>query len=80
MENHTNQILKLANGKQYFVIRQALFKGVTYFLGAEVSADGEEFTNEFVFLEQIEEEGKMKVKRVSDPSILEVLAKNIKFD
>ena len=80
MENLTNQILKLSNNKQYFVLRQATYKGTTYFLGAEVTSDGENFTNNFKFLECISENGKMSVKTVTDPDIIEVLAKNIKLD
>lgn len=80
MENLTNQVLKLASGKQYFVIRQASYKGVTYFLAAEITLDGEDFTNNFLFFENVTEDGKSKVKEVKDPAILEVLAKNIKLD
>ncbi len=79
MENLTNQILNLANGKKYFVLRQAVYKGKTYFLAAEVTEDGEDFTNEFAFLEKVEGDG-LKVKKVKDTSIIEVLAKNIKLD
>lgn len=50
MENLTNQVLNLKSGKKYFVLRQASYKGVTYFLGAEITPDGEDFTNQFVFL------------------------------
>ena len=80
MENLTNQVLKLASGKQYFVIRQASYKGVTYFLAAEITPDGEDFTNNFLFFDNINEDGKSKVKDVKDPAILEVFAKNIKLD
>ena len=79
MENLTNQILDLDNGKKYFVLRQAVYKGVTYFLGAEVTSDEEDFTNNFVFLEKIEGDG-LLVKKVNDPKIIDVLAKNIKID
>ena len=79
MENLTNQVLDLANGKKYFVLRQAVYKGVTYFLGAELTNDEEDFTNEFAFLEKVGNEG-LKVKKVTDPAIIEVLAKNIKID
>ena len=79
MENITNQILDLENGKKYFVLRQAVFKGITYFLGAEVTDDEEDFTNEFVFLEKMDSDDLM-VKKVTDPKIIEVLAKNIKID
>jgi hypothetical protein len=79
MENITNQILDLENGKKYFVLRQAVYKGVTYFLGAEVTPDEEDFTNNFVFLERVGE-GDLMVKKVTDQSIIDVLAKNIKID
>ena len=80
MENLTNQVLKLANGKQYFVLRQAVYRGVTYFFGAELDETEEDFTNNFVFLEKVESDGKLVVKEVKDQSVLEVLCKNVKLD
>ena len=79
MENLTNQVLALANGKKYFVLRQAVYKGTTYFLVAELTDDEEDFTNNFAFLEKVGTEG-LKVKKVTDKSIIEVLAKNIKIE
>ncbi len=79
MENLTNQILDLANGKKYFVLRQAVYKGNTYFLAAGVTEDEEDFTNDFVFLQKVEGDG-LKVKKVTDQSVIDVLAKNIKLD
>lgn len=80
MENLTNQILKLANNKTYFILRQATYKGTTYFLGAETTPDQEDFTNNFAFLEQIVVDGAMYTRVVKDPEVIEVLAKNIKLD
>ncbi len=79
MENITNQILDLENGKKYFVLRQAVYKGVTYFLGAELTPDEEDFTNNFVFLERVGE-GALMVKKVTDQAVIDVLAKNIKIE
>ena len=79
MDNITNQVLELDNGKKYFVLRQAVYKGVTYFLGAELTADEEDFTNDFIFLERVGNDDLM-VKRVTDKSIIEILAKNIKIE
>ncbi len=79
MDNITNQILELDNGKKYFVLRQAVYKGVSYFLGAEVTPDEEDFTNNFVFLERVGD-GDLMVKKVTDQSIIEVLSKNIKIE
>lgn len=80
MENLTNQVLKLKSGTRYFVLRQAAYKGNTYYLGAELTENEEDFTNNFAFLERVEKEGKFFVKEVKDKSVLEVLAKNIKLD
>ena len=80
MENLTNQVLELKSGKKYFVIRQAAYKGKTYFLAAVVTSDEENFTNEFTFLERIDENGKFLVKKVTDDAILNVLAQNIKLN
>ena len=80
MENLTNQVLTLSNGKCYLVLRQAVYRGVVYYLAAEVTPDGEDFTNEFVFFERVEKDGKFNVKKVTDSAILKVLAANIKMD
>ena len=79
MENLTNQELALANGQKFFVLRQAVYKGTTYYLSAELTDDEEDFTNNFIFLQKVGDEG-LKVKRVTDQNIIEVLAKNIKLD
>ena len=80
MENLTNQVLTLANGKGYLVLRQAVYRGVVYYLAAEVTPDGEDFTNEFVFFEKVDTDGNFNVKKVKDEAVLKVLASNIKID
>ncbi len=81
MENLTNQILELGNGQKYFVLRQAAYKGNTYYLAAEITDNEEEFTNNFTFFQRIEgENGNFSVKVVRDQSVLEVLSKNIKLN
>jgi len=80
MDNLTNQVLDLENGKKYFVVRQAVYKGITYYLGAELTEDEEDFTGNFVFLERVGFDEDFSVKVVTDKAILEVLAKNIKIE
>ena len=80
MENLTNQVLTLANGNNYLVLRQAVYRGVVYYLAAEVTPDGEDFTNEFVFFQKEDIDGKFNVKKVQDEAVLKVLASNIKLD
>lgn len=85
MENLTNQILELDDGSKYFVLRQAAYKGKTYYFAGEIEDNEEEFTGEFIFLEKINSEddsegGGFSVEEVVDPDVLRVLAKNIKLD
>jgi len=80
MENLTNQILEVNNGKKYFILRQAAYKGTTYFLAALVTEDEQNFKNEFSFLEKINENDTFYLKEVTDPDILNILAQNIKLD
>lgn len=79
MNNITNQVLELSNGEKFFVIRQAVYKGTTYFYVGKLTDDAEDFTNEFTFLEKVGD-GDLKVRKVADEAIIEVLAKNIKIE
>ena len=80
MENLTNQILELSGGKKYLVIRQAAYKGKTYYFGGEVLEDESDFTDKFLFLERVERDGDVYIEEVTDKEVLGVLAKNIKIE
>ena len=79
MENRTDQIMELNGKDKYYILRQALYKGITYYLTSKLTDDEEDFTDEIIFLEKVEKDGKIFVKEVTDPKILEILAKNIKI-
>ena len=72
--------LILKKSQKYFILRQAAYKGTTYFLAALVNDDESNFTNEFVFLEKVDENDKFYLKEVTDTDILNILAQNIKLD
>ena len=80
MENITNQVIVLGNGKKYYVMRQALYKGSTYLLAAGVTENEEDFTDEFTFLERKVENEKAYIREVKDKEILKVLLQNITLD
>lgn len=79
MENLTNKLLTLDGGRKYLILRQAAYKGKTYFLAAELTDDGKDFTNKFDFLEKIDGD-ELTVQSVKDQEILNVLANNIKLE
>ena len=42
MENRINQVIELENGKEYYILKQAVYSGDNYFVAAEVTEDGED--------------------------------------
>lgn len=80
MKNITNQIITLSNGVKFYIIRQAIYKGTTYFLAAKVTDNEEDFTNEIAFLEKVDKDNDSYVKVVEDGETLSVLMNNINLD
>lgn len=77
MENRTNQVIELLNGKEYLVIRQVVYKGDTYFVTSEIFNDGEDFDKELTFLKEVKESDKSYVEKVEDKDIIVTILKHI---
>jgi len=79
VDNLTNKVIELKNNKKYFIIRQAVYKGNTYYFAAELTQDEEDITDNFKFLKKASDKEGFVVTEEKDKAILEVLAKNIKM-
>ena len=77
MENKTNQVLELANNKQYVVLRQVVYKGDTYYVTSEIYNDGDDFDKNLTLLKETVEGGKTYVNIVRDPEIVKVVMDHI---
>lgn len=77
MENKTNQVLELANGKEYVVLRQVVYKGDTYYVTSEIRDDGDDFDKNLTVLKETIEDGKSYVNIVRDPDIIKVIMNHI---
>ena len=77
MENKTNQVLELANNKQYVVLRQVVYKGDTYYVTSEIYNDGDDFDKNLTLLKETVEGGKTYVNIVRDPDIIKVVMNHI---
>ena len=75
MENRINSILELANNEKYVVINQAIYQDRNYFLVAKITDDEEDLTGEIKIVEEVMQDGVLGVKIVTDPKLLELLAK-----
>lgn len=77
MENKTNQVLELANGKEYVVLRQVVYKGDTYYVTSEIHNDGDDFDKNLTLLKETIEDEKTYVNIVRDPDIIKVIMNHI---
>lgn len=75
MENITNKIIKFSNDEKYFVLKQAIYKGNSYFMTVKTTPDGENFTNEFYVMQETVKDGKSYYSRVNDTKLLDLLLK-----
>lgn len=77
MENKTNQVLELANNKQYVILRQVVYKGDTYYVTSEIYNDGDDFDKNLTLLKETVEDGNTYVNIVRDPDIVKVIMEHI---
>ena len=77
--NLSGQILELKNGKNYYVLHQIDHKGAIYYFSVGITKE-EEFTNEYLFFERIEKDGKFNVKQVTDEKLVKTLASYVKAE
>ena len=75
MENRTNKIIKFSDEEKYFVLKQAVYKGKSYFMTVRTTPDGEDFTDEFQVLQENVRDGKSYYSRLTDTNILSVILK-----
>lgn len=82
MENKTNKIITLDNDREYFVNRQILYKGKTYYvttlLKKEVDSDGSKNPeDEVVIFEENVKDGETTVRVLNDPNVAKVILEHL---
>ena len=75
MENRTNKIIKFNENEKYFVLKQAVYRGNSYFMTVKTTPDGEDFTNEFYVMQETVRDGKSYFSKVNDAKLLDLLLK-----
>lgn len=82
MENRTNQIMSLDNGRDYFINRQILYKGNTYYVATllkeELDEDGTRNPDdEVVIFHQTMENGQEEVRVLNDKEVAKTILENL---
>ena len=77
MENRINQLMCLADGRKYAIVKQAVYRGTNYFVAARVTEDEEDVLEEFEIFEEIENNGERSVQAVKDAKLVELIARHV---
>ena len=77
MENRTNQVIKLANNKEYLVLRQVIYKNETYYVTTEISNEGETYDENLTVLKETEEDNKKFLNIINNPSVISTIMSHI---
>lgn len=77
MENRINQIVELENGKQYYILKQAVYSGDNYFVACEVLEDGEDLKEEFSILHETKENDEVFIEFERNPKTIQILLKHL---
>ena len=79
MQNRIDEIMELANGEKYFVLKQAIYKGENYYVVSRVSEDEDDLTDDIKFLHELIHNGNASVEVVKDMELTKLLAKHLGF-
>lgn len=80
MKNKINKVITLANGKKYFILKQAIYKNENYYMVAEVTEDGQDLKEKFAMLHEFEKEGQEFVELVKDQKTMQILLSHLNFE
>ncbi len=77
MTNRINQVMELADGKKYVIIKQAIYKGDTYYVSLRLTDDEENVMEELVIFEEVDINGQKSVKKVNDYNLAKLIFKYV---
>lgn len=80
MENRINKIVELGNGKKYFILKQAIYKGENYFIVAKVTEDGEDLEEKFAILHETKENGDTFIEFEKNPKTIQIILSHLNIE
>lgn len=73
-----NTIITLDNNKKYVVLNETMYGGIKYFLVMGVDEKNDVIPSEVAILEEIIQDGELKVARVEDQDLIITLTRILK--
>ncbi len=79
MKNRTNQVVKLEDGREYGIMKHILYQGRTFYIASEYIEEKDDFSEEFLILEQLIQDDKDCIQIVEDTQIIKAIIENIEI-
>jgi len=77
MENRINQVMELADGNKYVVMKQAFYKNENYYVTAKLTENEDDVLEEFLVFKQVNNNGQDCMLKVDDPSLVKLVCKYV---
>lgn len=73
MTNRINQVMELADGRKYAVIKQAVYKGNNYYVSLRLTDDEENIVDELIVFQEVDHKGQKSVEQITDQNLLKLI-------
>lgn len=73
MTNRINQVMELADGRKYAVIKQAVYKGNNYYVSLRLTDDEENIVDELIVFQEVDYKGQKSVEQITDQNLLKLI-------
>ncbi|MEG2321946.1 MAG: hypothetical protein RSB71_00450 [Bacilli bacterium] len=80
MINRINQLMTLADGKKYAVVKQAIYKNENYYAVVRVNEDEQSINEEYAILHELMYNDQMCIEKVEDPEMIKFISKYLGLD
>lgn len=78
MGNRVNQVVSLDNGEDYVILKQAIYKGDSFYIASKL-IDNIPSSSDLTFFHQIETDDKLKLEKVTDMELIKYLYAYMQF-
>lgn len=76
MENRTNQVIKLKNGKEFLILRQVIYKTEIYYVTSEIF-ENEGFDQDIKIFKETVGNGNINLSVVNNQDVIKIITKYI---
>lgn len=79
MGNRINQVIKLDNGNNYVILKQAVYKNNNYYIASKLDLNDKPIAEDLSFFHEFSQNGELKIEEVTDIELMKYLYSYMKI-